>query len=400
MRGLFMNRNNFLLFLLIIFFSLNGCADLKQEPEETAIRIKGKEEMLVARDVGRGAGIFLPRWCGNNALLYIGDNIGVELINFTTKKRVQISENRDDTSFNCTPDGKWVLYVDNDIVRTIEGDMTLDEYAKQDQPRGYAWYLYRYEVATGKRERIAAIGDGEGGWYEALSPDGSKILLGKRWFLAKDMTPPEWEALWFTNDWERFEFTTDWSRYETRWFPDSSGVLQTGRYSNSICVEFFGEDGWVGCFELDLKYEGNIFGLKVDNENRIYFQVSEDYVVTQPFSKHFVYRCEIKKKDLFCEEVLERKGSFSSYAFLSDGDLVYDNSYKDECIRRFTPWRAEGGCVVDRRYGDVEYRDIMLIGVSHDGRWLVFERSNWEWSPSINDFYHKTDLFVIELKKD
>ncbi|NIX02003.1 MAG: hypothetical protein GWN13_27940, partial [Phycisphaerae bacterium] len=55
-----------------------------------------------------------------------------------------------------------------------------------------------------------------------------------------------------------------------------------------LFVEFFGEDGWTKRFVLGPEYKDNIGRLTVDQENRIYFLVSVDYV-PQPWSHFLLY---------------------------------------------------------------------------------------------------------------
>ncbi|NIQ05811.1 MAG: hypothetical protein GWO20_08835, partial [Candidatus Korarchaeota archaeon] len=109
MKGSYKDNIFILMFLSAIVFSLialNGCATGKRSSATTPIKIKGKKEILVARNIGRGGNIYHPNWCGNNALLYEGDNIGIEIIDFITKKRFQISETSNNTALNCSPDGR------------------------------------------------------------------------------------------------------------------------------------------------------------------------------------------------------------------------------------------------------------------------------------------------------
>lgn len=391
MKGIYRNRFFFGMFLfgtVFLLVVLNGCVAGKEASAPT-LKIKDKKEVLVAQDIGRGGDISPPRWCGNNALLYEGDYIGIEMIDFIKKKRVQISDTRNDTALNCTPDGKWVLYESHSIMKAgKEGDMAFDEHIKKSGDIGVAAsYIYRHEVSTGRSERVAAAGIDEGGSYEAISPDGTKILLGNRHLLNADIYAPEWKPVWFSNEW--------WERYDTRWFADSSGIAHIRNNPNSICVEFFGEGSWARCFELDMKYKDNIYGLLLDKGNRIYFSIGVG--VLDSSGKHFIYRCEIKERDLKCEETPEIKGWFSPAPFLPDGDLIFQDK---DCIRSAMSWEAEGKCIADRWYADVEYANISTVGVSPDGRWLAFERYRNSLKTSGGWSVWTIDLFVIDLKND
>lgn len=369
-------------FLLI---ALNGCAVLKQV-QEIPIEIQDEQEILVAEDIGRGGDIFSSRWCGNNALLYEGDNIGIEMIDFITKERVEISETGNDTALNCSPDGKLVLYESYSIIRTEkEGDMEFDEYIKHSREAGTnARYIYRYAVSTGRKERVAVAGLDEGGSYEAISPDGKKILLGNKHLLNTDIYVTEWEPVWFSND--------GWERYDTRWFADSSGVVIFRHNPNRICVEFFGKDGWGKCFEPDLKYKENIYGFQLGRDGNIYFHES-------PLSggKRYIYHCKVSSKELLCDEAAEYAAYDVTFDFLPDGGIVFQKTR--ECIMRGAQWRVEEDCLVDKRYNDRDYAIVEMVGVSPNGRWLAFQRYRKKQRLNRGWPVYQVDLFVIETSK-
>jgi hypothetical protein len=377
-----MNKNIFLTLFLVILFPLNGCAGLKQGPEERAIRIKGKKEILVAKDVGRGAGVYTPRWCGNNALLFKGKNIGIELIDLVSKRRVQISSDPHDTPLNCTPDGKWVLYEDS---KSMQEDPAYEYIEGELQGwMGNVVDLYRYEVETGTREKVASVRNELG--YDALSPDGKKILLGARHSFSTEVAVPEWTGLWLTNE---------WIVEDAKWFPDSSGVALWGHNPNRICVEFFGEGGWAKCFLLGPEYRDNIHMLSIDRENRIYIQVRED---PDPAAdgRRSLYRCGIRDRKLSCKRMFVHDGFIRDIWFMPEEGTVFLDTYYVNCIRLFPPGR-DARCVIGSRYGEVVYDSVGLDGISSDGRWLVFERSNEITKPDGEFSHWQYDLFVIDL---
>lgn len=386
-------KSKLIILWLAVLLPLWGCAGLPGGPKaagpaDTAVAAKGGEEILVAEDFIRGWHFFFMGWCGNSALLFAGHDMGVVLIDLVTKKRIRISEDSDDRPLNCTPDGRWVLYHENEEVRTEKGgDIAYDEFLKKQLDVGaWTYYMYRYDVETGKREKVGGVGVDEGGWYEALSPDGKKILLGNRHTLNTELYVPGWEPVWFANYW--------WGRQGTRWFSDSSGVVLS-RY-RQICVEFFGEDGWVKCFPQELKYDENISELALDKEDRIYFQ---SYVggAGALGGLSAVHRCELKGRELLCEQVSGHGGYDGPLAFLPDGDLVYQ--YADGCIMRGEPWHPGGECIVGDRPEEDDYVGIEMLGVSPDGRWLAFERLRKELRISQGWPVRLRDLFVIDLEK-
>jgi hypothetical protein len=281
--GMFLSGTVFLL------VAINGCAGI---PVSTTmpIKIEGEEEIFVARDVGRGGGIYSLRWCGSSGLIYrLEDTAEVDLTDFQTKERTPLSLNRYDTLLNCSPDGKRVLYLDSESVRS---DEEIEEPKIELAPGVFGWLghtvdMYMYETATGKRTLVARMRSDTP--YDALSPVGSKILLGERHGLAAKMAVPEWKGVWFTKRWKP---------YKAAWFPDSSGVLTYGEgYSNIICVEFFGKGGWAKCFEQEYNTEA----LKTDREKRVYFLAEEplpgEYPQEQPVSfKHLLNRCSLRAR--------------------------------------------------------------------------------------------------------
>ena len=382
-----------LLFGMVLLFTAFGGCLRGPSSGERAIKIKGAQEILVAEDVGRGGEVWPPRWCGNNALLYSGEQIGIEKINFITKERVRVSDRHQDSVLGCSPDGKWALYESHHILKTEKmGDLTYDEYLDNREKVGLnSTYIYRHDVSTGNKERVGVAGFDEGGPYDAISPDGTKVLLGNKHILNTEAYVPEWEPVWFSIDW--------WERYETRWFSDSSGVVHYNHNPNSICVEFFGEDGWGKCFELDLESKDNIGGFMLDNKDRIYFSlIDKEYMVPNPGPNPTltVYGCEINGRGLECEVMDRERKTGDPLAFLPDGDLIL----RGDCILRAGSWQSEGECVVDRFYGDVEYSRVSFVGISPDGRWLAFHRKlRGQMLPSGRAAY-QTDLFVIDIKND
>jgi hypothetical protein len=375
-----MNRNIFLL-LLIILFTLNGCAGLKQGPEVSTVKIKGKKEILVAKDIGKGSGAYPVLWCGNDAIVAYNEEMGIELIKVPNGERVRVSPNESDYPFNCSPDGEWIVYMDRASTRLDKADKVMEAEDYGFDPEldvwpvweGYVADLYRYNVATGKRQRFAVVRSELPSW-EVVSPDGLKVFLGSKHNSYIEMPEPKWEAVWFTReDW-------DWNQTGALWFKDSSGVVSYGHNStNRVFVEFFGENGWAKRFVPDEGLENNIENLAVDGENRVYFLIKErGYVPIEVKGKWFMYRCVLKDKDLSCEMVLERNRYIISYKILPDGYIVFSES-DDNCLRLISPRHTDSECVAgDRRPGE-----IYLIGISPDGRQVAYETFN--------------DLYVVEI---
>ncbi len=383
-----------MVFLFLTVSSTNS-QDQEPVPAETNTPIKSAkyleiitgEEILVIRDIGKDGFSSLPIWCGNNSLIfYSGKNIGMLVVNFITKKSVHIKKGGNNRPLNCTSDGRFVIYTRFHII-----DLPMEKYLSLETYPIYTWHLYRYDITTEKEERLGTTDLGEGGWFEAISPDASRVLFGKYQFPSEDKIPAGLEGLWFTYDWEI---------HGARWFPDSSGIIKSHSFLPELCVELFGIDGFAKCFDLKmgLEFEDRFFGFMTDKENRIYFHTSKGQFTT-PETIYSINRCEIKNKKLYCKEMVKRKGSFNKYNFLPNGDLIYSNQNEGECIRSLTPWEAEGDCLIGTKSGETEYSGVWLQGVSPDGKWLLYTRSYPANRPNIHDVYHKYDLFAVELKQ-
>ncbi|MFQ5441941.1 MAG: hypothetical protein ACE5EB_04365 [Thermodesulfobacteriota bacterium] len=378
-----------LLFLVIII--LSGCAGLNPAHERTHIKIKGKKEILVAKDIGKGGEIYPPRWCGNNGMAYrIVANDEVEMLDFQTGKRTPINIGPRDILLNCSPDGRKLFYL------PVQERLP----AGESDPGGYGWFgatvdMYMYDTVTGEKSLVASIKDPV--QYDAISPDGTKILLGARHRLVIKKGAPDLKSVWFTKEWKPVGM---------RWFPDSSGVLGYGGESTgTICIEIFGEDGRARCFEIK---DGN-YGTdapRADMKKRVYF-LSVDFDSMTELRKRYLHRCEIKEMELSCERIIKDYNVMPAYGVLSDGDIIFQ-AYDDDanCIRRITPGRDTARCEITPRYGESVYRSIGLQGLSPDGRWLVFERDNWTgWKKRADgmgsDLWQgQMDLFVIDFMEE
>ena len=374
---------------LALIFLLANCAAVPRAEEGAAAGIKGKKEILVARDIDRGGeGFYSLKFCGSSRLLFRSRNSGVGLIDLRTKDRIKLDLTLSDALLNCTPDGRWLLYIDAKSERT---DEEIEEENKIEFfPGVYGWLestydMYAYDTITDKKTLIASIRTRTE--YDVLSPDGTKVLLGERHALADgkwEEGMPQWEEVWFTKRWKSYDAT---------WFRDSTGVITYGEeYSNILCIEFFGPDGWSGCFEQ----EDSTDMLKTDGEGRLYYLEGGPHA-----PRLYLNQCEVKDRELKCKRILEDYYVNHFFNFLSNGDIIFqEHGLPDNCIRRATPGGKEAPCVLTTQYGDVKYDGVGLDGVSPDGRWLVFKRYNSTRVPGGASVDWQFDLFVIDLKDD
>lgn len=385
MKDSYKNRTFIWIFIAGAVFSLlalNGCAS-SLVSANTLTKIEGKKEILVARDIGRGGEIYLIRWCGNNGLAYrIVDTDDAEMLDFQTGKRTPIDIGPHDILLNCTPDGKKLFYLPSET----------------DPDGGYGWYgetveMYRYDMETSEKTFVASVKEPIS--YDAVSPDGTKILLGERHRLASKIGAPEMEGVWFTEKWDPSEAT---------WFPDSSGVLAYGgEHAGIICIEIFGKDGWAKCFNI-VDMEGSSDAPRADRKNRVYFLYVEFDIMTE-LERMFLHRCDLRNRELLCERIIKNHNVMPTYGFLPDGDIVFQD-YDDaltNCILRITPGQKTARCEIYPQYGDSVYDRVSLRGVSPNGRWLVFDRYTTKgWKKRTDgmgsDLWQgQMDMFVIDL---
>jgi len=207
--------------------------------------------------IGEYEGNISAKWCGNNALVVNGSKIGIEWIDISSKKTINISSPvivpplelwqkgrsyGDDYFLNCTPDGKWAIYADRKSSRADKGYKPPKPKDCDDCEDWGVVDLYRYEIATGKKQRFAVMRDL--GPFDAVSPDGTNIFLGGKHNSSIEMPEPKWNIVWFKNN--------DWGQSRSQWFLDSTGILSGHVYPNiSVGVEYFDKRGWAKLFELN-----------------------------------------------------------------------------------------------------------------------------------------------------
>lgn len=391
-----------LLFSLIFVFAIHkGYTEEPQPPSGKPVKNKAEKEILVARDIGGGMPFSqtfsLDGWCGNTSFLIHGTETGIKLLYFNGHETT-VSSKGTDYPKGCTPDGKWVIYEDRNSAREYRDRFgRVPENIVDDGPgwHGLVTDLYRYEIATGRRQKFAVVRDDS---TALVSPDGLKVFLGNRHDSAIEMPEPKWETVWLTND---------WTRVLTFWLPDSSGIAtQVWGDGSSFGVEFFGTDGWAKEFSLEQINPEEKYSISleaVDSEGRLYIRMGEDYLKTnyRAWHKYHFVRCKIKDKELACEAIGEfdvRNYYISNSNLLANGDYVFKKD-GDDCIRLLKPWHASAECIADTRYKNETYEDISLIGTSPDGKWMAIRRG--KLPPPGKRFYaYQYDLFVKELSGD
>lgn len=387
-----------LLFIMILFSAVNkGHTEDLQASVSKHIKNKDEKEILVAKDIGGGMPFSIISWCGNDSLLLYGDEFGTELFNFNGNK-ITVSSKSTDYPRGCTPDAKWVIYEDRNSAREYRDRFgRVPENIVDDGPgwHGFVTDLYRYEVATGRRQKFAVVRDDSSA---LVSPDGLKVFLGNRHDSAIEMPEPKWETAWLTNDWTYFD---------TFWLPDSSGIV-TGIWGDgaSLGVESFGKKAWAKEFSLDMlrsSPDSNVSMATVDKPNILHFIAVKNYPSGDSSRKMYnFFQCKIKHKDLICNMTggikEDEDEHIISLKLLSNGDVIYKKE-EDNCIRRVKHDKLVAECIANTRHNKEIYIGIDLIGISPDGKWMAFRRG--KLPPPGKRFYaYQYDLFVKELPGD
>jgi hypothetical protein len=384
MRDIMKKFSSIILIGIISVVLFYGCAGSGVKPDSAGIRIKGVKERFVTRTYGwSGDYFFTYKWCGNKGLVFRSERLKVGIIDIKTGKRIPLKLTMSDNLLNCTPDGKKLFYMDDASRR--DGD-PIKKIDIELAPSNFLWRggivedMYLYDIEIHKKTLIASVQGLIS--EEPLSPDGKKLLLGNRHRLTiRKGGFEEWETVRFARE-----------KYQSRaiWFPDSSGVISSGKgATNILCVEFFGKDGWDRCF----KQEGDMLKLRVDREGGIY------YLEGSPLAgQHRLWQCVIKDREVTCQRMFEKYDVFHIFDFLPGGDIIFEDNNNDLCVHRSTPEGKVDECVINVGYDDSLYNSVSIIGVSPDGRWLAFRRGVKPIIYEGKRRYGGQDLFVIELK--
>ncbi len=319
--------------------------------------------------VGSFYGAVGARWCGKAALLIEGE-AGLEWLDVLQGRRVTVTTTRGDHAMNCSFDGKWVVYT------TRPAEPIVDTYPSKDS----AWdrlidFLWRFEVSSGVRQRFAAVRSPY--VYDAMAPSMMRVFLGGPVNTQVRMPAPRWEAV---------RFRQDRTQGPIVWFRDSSGVLDVARDPGTrVFIEVFGRNGTSKTVDPGL---GQLSGTATDRGGRIYLRT----VDRQPPTVAVLHRCEFQGNRLVCRQLL--KGLFA-FDVAPDGGIVLAEEGAT-CVRYIPAGRTDGECIV--RSFPSRFPLLEPMGVSPDGRWLVFVRRVVRpFSPGIQRPVERTHIFLRRL---
>jgi len=380
------------------------------EPEEEIPSdVEQKEKILVAQLRLSGEGeesldfysfddFFFFDWCGSNAIVVQKKGEDIEWINILEKKRIKISNTKEDKLLCGSPDGRWVIYASKSSPSSKWHHSGCGEEIPKWDGKSVA-DVYRYEISSGKKERIGVMRAYMP--FKVISPNGKRIFLGGHLPIKEeiDMDEPKWERLYFKEkNWD--------AAWDTVWFQDSSGVVTSivvekskeklakeklaGNifgieiFEEKLAVEIFGNDSWRKIFAIDMTFDT----LRTGKDKTIYFRGH-----SRSNRKWSVYKYKISQsRELSIEKILEREYDIWNYTILANESIVFRErlcNRFDKWIRCISPKQIKEKWVVNVGEGTV------YMEVSPDERWLAFiqefERESFKDIP-------QGGLFVVKLK--
>lgn len=359
---IFIFKALFFISVLFIVFPA-GCAKLRQSTDNASIKIKAEKEKLVARDVKDSL------WCGEGgALVYVKDNDRVFWYEIETGRNLLVSDG-EILPISCTPDGRWLVYLDKGSRRWYEDDRQIPVFD-----------LRRYEIATGVQQKISAVYEPvisfDGG---LVSPDGSKIFLGKRTAGVEKMPEPVWDVVW----------SDAGSPAGAAWFSDSSAVVTSywadGEPNGNLAVEVVSPKRNTVVF-----HPGDFGEFKIlftDRLNRVYLRVWDGEV------RERIVRCslDIDRPDMTCRPVLGDSLDIIGFDKFTGGGTFVFTAEGGMCVRVIYAGRNKTDCLTPLLDNLGYFGFGPVMDISPDDKWLAFQAYRRE-----TDYSH-TDLFVVKL---
>lgn len=392
-----MKNNFYKLMLVAILLALTACAGVEQRPEVSSwSKIKAGKEILLARNINNA----LPIWCGEgNAMIYEYYEGGLFFHDLDTGKKLKLG-GPEASPVACTPDGEWIIYADSRNFQWADDD---------DHNQGVVEGLWRYNIATGRKETFIIVGSSENNFgVQKLDTGGYRLYPGEKPLKQIEMPEPKWEVAW----------SLDKKIGGKLWFNDHSAVI--GNYNIGI---YQGRKEWREVLEIEVfKPEKELltlyprsmrfYPIVMDRMNRLYIQRRD--------SKGYgtiMERCviDLKAKTLSCVPVLgvsrlvdgiesmcprcleiplKENRSIDGFDVLSDNEtMLYTRSW-DTCVHIKRAGVQEREC-----FTTMDHETASLLSISPDERWAVFTvHGNVHWEDS--SLYGQIDLYAVELIKE
>lgn len=344
-----------LLFGLAFLFIVFGCKTLEVQPDESSVKIKAVNERLIARNVSN----IPPIWCGSD-LVYVSPRGEVGYLYDIKSGQKQEVKTSYAFMMGCSPDGKWLVYLEKKDV-------------KYDQEGGTALIdAWRYEIATGEHQRFAVMDDDS----PVFSPAGDRLFMGSKTSVDIEMPEPKWELFW----------STEKKTNSYVWLNESvviGGTVYPRKNNDRTVVEV-------------LEPERKTFYLKpppgiesatvwfADGKNRFY--INADY--------ERLLRCtlNIEGESMECEVVLEDA---------RDIHIAIASSLLGEETLIFT--RMGGKCVMAKRF-DEDEADCIIATEHESGNFAVTSPDDEHLAYTV---YRKSasgrfvqDMYIVDLLID
>ena len=355
-------KKKIIVLFLIVLFSISGCVGLKHLGDGAGE--DSGEEILVARD----AVYPRPIWCARGkVLVYMEDWSSIFFYDIRTGQKEEIAESSI-MPLVCTPDGERLIYLDSDGAGWEDGSIEHGTLG--------AWI---YEFKTKRRQQLAIIYTADVLPYSEsiLSPDGQKILLGRRPRASVEAPETAPEIIWSRN--ER-------TPSSTLWLADSSAVAKS--YWDPELGRDIIEVLTLTPEKKTLKIDPRSTEIRLWQLNRqemVYMKVW-DAKTTEP-SK--VLRCalDLKNESASCETVLMRPGQIIDFDILPDGETMVFSEVGGRCVQSFRRGSTKATCITPPKNHFVHN-----FSVSPDGEWIAYIANNERSYRS-----HESALYVHKI---
>lgn len=300
-------------------------------------------------------------WCGSDALIYGYQESSPDRYieseeywyDINTRRKVLIGKETDDfiiSSLDCTPDGKWLIYIN---FRSSRWGESKDAYIQD---------LWRYEVATGKHEKIAITNEIPNSQVNNISPDSNRIFLGTKPPEEIEMPEPKLEIVWSEID----------VSGDVLWTKDSSAVIA------SKWVQSIGTDNLV-IETIEPKRETIVFSLADIQRSALFFLDSKGRIYRYYWvnEKSRVARCTLnsKEKSFVCEDIfIEGNSKIEDFEIFADGEFIAFTEKNGSCVKAIKVGEDKAHCITPPidTLGNYRIPPGGSIKVSPDDRWLAF----------------------------
>lgn len=306
-------------FFIFLCFSFVGCAGVNELREKSPNKETGEEILLGRNNINER-----PLWCGKNNTLVYHTEVGLFTYDVKSGEKVKVG-NGYQSPIACTPDGKWLIYMNKSSAR----------YDKVDNSRGNAADLWRYEFKTGRNEKFLIVGESYtlSAGEAIFAPKGFKLYLANKPTSTMEMPEPKWDVVWLERE-----------RAGMVWFKKPLALIgDGGRYqSGALVIDVISP--YKKQFVVDAGFHDSTIQM-IDAQERIYMRTADDN-----FGRGWqTVRCsvDVDKIAISCESIFkdimaEGHPSFG-YDITKDGDFAVTAKMDDNCVRLRRIGESGGG---------------------------------------------------------